>query len=82
MALIKRNLNIAFAQGVDTKTDPKQVMIGKMLDLRNGFFQTPNEIRKRYGNNLLGSALSSGNSVHTYQEELLASDGQNFESYS
>jgi hypothetical protein len=38
MALVKQPLAINFAQGLDTKTDPKQVQPGKFLALQNTIF--------------------------------------------
>lgn len=49
MALEKSNIPIAFAQGLDTKTDPKQIPAGKFLNLENAVFLKTGEIRKRNG---------------------------------
>lgn len=49
MPLEKQNIAIPFAKGVDTKTDPKQVMVGKLLKLENGYFKEPGSIAKRNG---------------------------------
>lgn len=49
MALDKAVIPISFAQGVDTKTDRKQVVPGRLLTLENGVFQTTNAIIKRNG---------------------------------
>lgn len=49
MPLQKNKIPISFAQGVDTKTDRKQVVPGKLLLLENGVFQTTNSLIKRNG---------------------------------
>lgn len=86
---------IPFGQGVSTKEDSKQVPLGKLLTLENGFFQTPQEIRKRYGFEQFGSTsifkanttspatstISSGKMLQAYANELLESNGTNIFSY-
>ena len=49
MALPKESVNINFAQGLDTKTDPKQVSAGKFLSLSNTIFQKGGLLQKRNG---------------------------------
>ena len=49
MALQKTNVSLSFKQGLDTKTDPKQVVFGKLLNLQNGKFISPTQIKKRNG---------------------------------
>ena len=49
MALPKQTVNIPFAGGIDTKTDPKQVKPIKLLNLENAHFDTPGQLTKRYG---------------------------------
>ncbi len=77
--LQKQLVPMPFAQGLNSKQDPKQVPMGQMLTLENGFFQTPGEIRKRYGFNALGTSLlnQSGTlfsvtGMFPYQNELVA----------
>lgn len=81
---------ISFAQGVDTKTDPKQVMAGKLLTLQNGVFVNPKEIIKRNGYSSLattiltttGSAsITNGNSLGIYDTDLIEMDGNYLYSY-
>lgn len=50
MALEKQSVAINFSQGLETKTDPFQVPIGKFLLLENAVFGTQNLLKKRYGN--------------------------------
>lgn len=75
MALEKQKINIAFAQGVDTKSDPKQVIPGKLLTLENGVFQKTNSIIKRHGYNALFTATGSSNvesaiGLSTFKDQL------------
>lgn len=49
MALQKQPVNIPFVQGVETKTDPFQIPIGKFLTLQNIVFTNPGKIAKRNG---------------------------------
>lgn len=49
MALTKNNLDISFAQGLDTKTDSKRVTPGKFLALNNSVFQKGGLLSKRNG---------------------------------
>ncbi len=47
--LNKQSVNIPFAQGVDTKTDPKQVQHGKFARLENTVFNKGGLLQKRNG---------------------------------
>lgn len=49
MALTKNNLDIAFASGLDTKTDSKRVQPGKFLALANSVFTKGGLLSKRNG---------------------------------
>lgn len=78
----KQIVPISFNQGIDTKTDKKQV-IGKLLVLKNAFFQTLNEFRKRFGfTELSTTPLTQGNALATFQDELLSFTGKTVNSYS
>ncbi len=59
MPLQKQNLNINFAKGLDTKTDPWQLEAGNFLALENSVFTTGNRITKRNGYQLLSGLPSS-----------------------
>ena len=85
MALEKQKINIAFAQGVDTKSDPKQVIPGKLLTLENGVFQKTNSIIKRNGYAALSTSMIDGSSVSaavgisTFKDELfLLANGNSY----
>jgi len=80
--LVPQELNFPFAQGIDTKTDPKQVLPGKLLVLQNATFANPKELRKRNGYDLLSSSLSGGNALSAFKNQLVATDGQSLYSWS
>ena len=81
MPLERRQIAVNFAQGLDTKSDPKQVQ-GKVLALENGVFTSPGRIKKRNGFRKVGTAVTNAAMVAGYKNELLAADGQNLYSYS
>lgn len=60
--LQKTNININFAQGLDTKTDPYQVSPGKFLSLQNTIFNKGGLLQKRNGYAAL-TALSNASST-------------------
>jgi hypothetical protein len=64
MALQRQNLNINFSQGLDQKTDPKQVTIGKFLSLENSVFNKGGLLTKRNGFKMLAS-LPDTSSIYT-----------------
>lgn len=55
MALQRQNINIDFIQGLDQKTDPKQVQVGKFLSLENSVFNKGGLLTKRNGFQMLPS---------------------------
>ena len=73
MPLQKQNINIPFAQGVDTKTDPNQIPIGKFLSLQNSVFNKGNQLTKRNGfQRLTNLSASNLNTLTTYNGNLTA----------
>jgi hypothetical protein len=76
MPLTKQIVQIPFGGGLDQKTDPKQVMAGKLLELKNGQFTKQGEIRKRFGYDTLGGATAPAGLV-AFQDELLMFDEPN-----
>ena len=77
MALAKNKVNISFAQGVDTKTDPKQVIPGKLLTLENAVFQKTNALIKRNGYTALTTTgLTDGIGLSTFKDQLFMLSGQ------
>lgn len=79
MPLNKQNAPISFSNGIDTKTDKKQVQ-GKLLSLRNAIFQTGMEIRKRNGFAII-TGLNAGLASASYLKELVSLDGTSLFSY-
>ena len=49
MPLQKQPVDISFQRGLDLKTDPKRVAIGKFLDLQNSIFTKAGLLQKRNG---------------------------------
>lgn len=49
MALQKQPVSINFAKGLDTKTDPFQIALGKFLSLKNSIFDKAGRLTKRNG---------------------------------
>lgn len=69
--LERKNINIAFAQGLDLKTDPKQIDIGKFLSMENSVFTTAKRLTKRNGNQQILSN-SSATYLTTLNDNLTA----------
>lgn len=60
MALQRQNLPLVLTGGTDTKTDPKQVVAGKLLLCQNAVFTNPKELRKRPGATALSQNITGG----------------------
>jgi hypothetical protein len=91
--LTKQVITVPFRSGLDTKDDPFQIREGTYLTLENGIFQTPLEIRKRWGYQALSNTISNppaghsstittGNALMTYNNELVLCDVNSLYSYS
>lgn len=79
-----QSFTINFAQGLDTKTDPKQIQVGKFLVLENSVFTEGNLLKKRNGyaaftepvapnafmTTLNGNLVSIGSTVNAYSSSL------------
>lgn len=52
----KQSININFSQGLDTKTDPRQVTFDKFLNINNSVFRVGKRFTKRNGFQYLSSA--------------------------
>ena len=62
MPLQRQTVSIPMSGALDTKTDPNQLPIGKLLELENGYRQRNGELIKRNGYETLGTAITpSGN---------------------
>lgn len=79
-------INLGF--GLDTKTDQKQVVPGKLTTLENAVFTKSIRLDKKAGDlkypnmTLDGDELTSGDSLATFNEELLQYQNQNLYSRS
>lgn len=60
----KQAVPINFSQGLDTKTDPKQVQMGKFLSLKNSVFDKGGLLKKRNGYANLTSLPSNTDAVY------------------
>ena len=83
MALARQNFTLKFGQGLDTKTDPKQVDVGKLIELENATFQSTNRLTKRPGTEELAATTkpAQGNAIASYRDELVVMDGKSLYSY-
>jgi hypothetical protein len=89
MPLQKQTASLSFSGGIDSKTDPKQVVPGKLIALENAVFATRHQLRLRSGYRALGNgvvgttvSIQSGQALASYQDELLAADGDSLYSLS
>jgi hypothetical protein len=71
--LQKQAITLNFAQGLDKKTDPYQVPLGKFLNLSNSVFKSNGSLDKRNGfQPITQLPNSSSTSVTTFNDNLLA----------
>ena len=82
MALNKQPLNINFAQGLDTKTDPFQVQPGKFLTLENSVFDKAGRLTKRNGFAALTALPDDTSTYLTTFNNALTAIGNKIEVYS
>lgn len=84
---------IKFGQGLNTKTDPKNLIPGEMVTLENVLFVTPTEYVPRSGYEALSNAflplkvlpggnITSGIALANFASSLVLLDGQQVYSYS
>lgn len=84
MPLDKKNISISFGQGIDTKTDPNQVIPGTLTSLQNATLSENLTIKKRNGFQSLVSGLTLPNTsaiqakLGTFNNELCLMDGKSF----
>jgi len=79
--LQKQPIPIPFVHGLDTKTDPKQVTVGKFLSLQNSIFTTTGEMRKRDGYGPLTTLPNPASYITTFGGNLTAI-GSTLQAYS
>lgn len=86
MGLDKKTVAVNFG-GIDQKTDPKQVAIGKMLAIFNAVFTKTHQLLKRYGYQVYPKTTQSGTitdgvAVYGYKDQLLVQDSKRLFTYS
>ncbi len=79
--LQKKAIDVSFAQGLDTKTDPKRVEIGKFLRLENTVFDKGGQLQKRNGYASLSSLPDTSYSYLTTFNDNLTAVGPNIAAY-
>lgn len=82
MALQKQPVSINFSQGLDTKTDPKQVSIGKFLALQNSVFDKAGGLVKRNGFPIITTLPNTDQTTLTTLNDNLLATGSNLYAYS
>lgn len=82
MAIQKQSVNVNFASGLDTKTDPFQVTTGKFLSLQNSIFQKGGALQKRNGFGQLSVMPSMDSTFLTIFNGNLTAIGTSLQSYS
>lgn len=82
MALQKQSVPINFAKGLDTKTDDKQVAIGRFLSLQNSVFDKEGLLQKRNGYGGLTSLPDTASTFLTTFNGNLTAIGTNLQAYS
>ena len=83
MPLDKQEIRVPFGGGIDTKTDHKQVIPGKLLELKNGTFQNLKQITKREAfetpfsvDTLDSGDIIAGNAIYRRGDEILVTGQQ------
>lgn len=82
MALQKQPVNINFGQGLDLKTDPFQLAIGKFLRLQNTVFTVGNRLGKRNGFGQITALPDTTNNYLTTFNGNLTAIGASLNAYS
>lgn len=82
MKPVKDTIDISFAKGLDTKTDPKRVSIGNFSSLQNSVFQKNGQLQKRNGYARLASLPVDTYSFLTTFNGNLTAFGENIAAYS
>lgn len=82
MALQKQPIEITFSGGIETKTDPDQVPLGKFLDIQNVVFDVGGLFKKRNGFGLLSTLPNSEQTNITTLNDSIVATGIDLLSYS
>lgn len=86
--LQRQAISVNLAQGLDTKTDAKHVVPGRLVRLENGVYRKNNRIDKRPGHeeltnvDITGTTLGTGAAVESFNDELLQYNAQRLYAYS
>lgn len=79
--LQKQAIDVSFAEGLDTKTDPKRIKIGKFRKLVNKVFNKGGLLQKRNGYGQLASLPDDSYSYSTTFNDNLTAIGSNIAAY-
>jgi hypothetical protein len=79
--LAKQAVDISFAQGLDTKTDPKRIQMGNFVSLENSVFINGGLLQKRNGYASLASLPDTSYSYLTTLNGNLTAIGSNIAAY-
>lgn len=82
MALQKQSINVNVSQGLDTKSDPFQVPLGRFLALQNSVFTKAGLLQKRNGFGNLASLPDTSNIYLTTFNNNLTAIGTSINAYS
>lgn len=82
MTLQKQAVPINFREGLDLKTDPKQVGLGKFLSLKNSIFTKAGLLQKRNGYQELASLPNNSSTYATTFNGNMTAIGTNISAYS
>ena len=82
MALQKQNVDISFAQGLETKVDPFRVPVGKFLSLENTIFSKAGLLQKRNGYKELTALFNNSYKYTTTFSGGLTAIGSSMAAYS
>lgn len=82
MALQKQPVALNFTQGLDTKTDPYQIPVGKFSDLTNTVFTTTGRLTKRNGFDKITTLPNTDQTTLTTLNDNLIATGSNLYTFS
>ena len=88
MALQKQVIPISFGQGIDTKTDKKQQLVGKLRRAKNVVFETLLSAKKRFGYDSIllydtsGTKVTDAIAISKYKDELVVFNPDSLYSFS
>lgn len=80
--LTKQPIVINFSQGLDTKSDPKQVQIGKFLALQNSVYDKAGSLTKRDGYPIITKLPNADQTTLTTLNDNLLATGSNLYAFS